>query len=724
TWWRVDVRYVAPDGHSPFILAIIDDITSQKNDEENLLKAKDAAERATRTKSAFLANMSHEIRTPLHTISGTVELISDTKLDEEQREYVEQLRFAGDVLLALINDILDFSKIEAGKLTLDTFNFALRETVEDAINMVSLQAHKKGLETVISLDPALPAQLRNDPTRLRQVLVNLVNNAVKFTAQGEISCNVSVRRVQGRGVVLFEVRDTGIGIPEEKRNKLFNAFSQVDASTTRRFGGTGLGLSISRDLVHMMGGKIGVKSQEGHGSLFWFTLPVGDELASPTLAQEVSLEIPQSRILVVDDNEASRESISRYLTLWGAEVAHAKDGGEALSSLRTAVDAGKPYDAAFVDLLLPGMDGWQLASEINADKKINSTGLVLMSPTGESSGEAKMKLLKWFNAYISKPIRIQELRDACRSVTLGDLDLAAADGEGEDMESLEDVSEAVILTPRRVVVAEDHYVNQQLFHTILTKHGYETILASTGLEAVEAVRSNPVDLVFMDVQMPEMNGYEASRKLREEGYKLPIVAVTANAVKGERERCLASGMNDFLTKPFKPRDVIPFLNKLEDQGYSAPQAPDETAPAPRPAEGSAERPPARRGRHLSSAGPDTHPADEADVVIWDRESAIDSFMGQREVLNRVATNFLVKCEGQLGEIERMIEESRFKDARIIAHAIKGGAWNLAAKPLGDAAALLEDSTEAEDLQSSRELLEKVRSRFEEFRNELHRRQVS
>jgi PAS domain S-box-containing protein len=713
-WWRLDVRYVSPEDHTPFILAIIDDITSQKNTEENLRKAKNAAERATRTKSAFLANMSHEIRTPLHTISGTVELMSETALDEEQKEYVEQLRFAADVLLALINDILDFSKIEAGKLTLDKFDFALRETVEDAIDMVSLQAHQKGLETIISLDPELPGQLHNDPTRLRQVLVNLVNNAVKFTSKGEISCTVSKREAKGKKLALFEVRDTGIGIAEEKRAKLFRAFSQVDASTTRRFGGTGLGLSISRDLVHMMGGKIGVKSREGQGSLFWFTLPIGGAPETPTIADEAGLSAAAPRrVLLVDDNEASRQSVSRYLRLWNAEVEHAVDGASGLRALREAVDDGTPFDVAFVDLLLPGMDGWQLASEINADKKINSTALVLMSPTGESSGEAKMKLLKWFNAYMSKPVRVLELRDAYRVATQGELDLAEAEGEAEELEPLEEVEPVAANKHWRVVVAEDHYVNQQLFNTILEKHGYETILASTGVEAVEAVRENEVDLVFMDVQMPEMNGYEASRKLREEGINIPIVAVTANAIKGERERCIAAGMDDFLTKPFKPRDVLPFLTRLEDGGYAPAK---REAPASQ-TENPLEETPAAPEEYET----DRHPDDEIEEVgqpPWDRESALDSFMGQEEVLNRVVGNFVVKCDRQIEELRELVQARQFVDARVLAHAIKGGAWNLSAKPLGDAAAILEETTKQEDFEGSRAQLPTVRARFEEFKRSL------
>ncbi len=720
-WWRLDVRYVHPEDHTPFILAIIDDITSQKNSEENLRKAKDAAERATKTKSAFLANMSHEIRTPLHTISGTVELMSETSLDEEQKEYVEQLRFAGDVLLALINDILDFSKIEAGKLTLDKFDFTLRESVEDAIDMVSLQAHQKGLETAISLDPTLPSHLHNDPTRLRQVLVNLVNNAVKFTSKGEISCSVSRRDAKGKKLVLFEVRDTGIGIPEEKRAKLFRAFSQVDASTTRRFGGTGLGLSISRDLVHMMGGKIGVKSKDGQGSLFWFTLPVDEHLDDESIGDEARLDSPPYRVLLVDDNETSRESVSRYLRFWNAKVEHAVDGAEGLRKLREAVDGGEPFDVAFVDLLLPGMDGWQLASEINADKKINSTALVLMSPTGESSGEAKMKLLKWFNAYMSKPVRILELRDAYRTATQGELDLAEAEGEGEELEALEPLEEIPEEAPRhfrRVVVAEDHYVNQQLFNTILEKHGYQTILASTGVEAVEAVRANEVDLVFMDVQMPEMNGYEASRQLRDEGFSLPIVAVTANAIKGERERCLAAGMDDFLTKPFKPRDVLPFLKRLEDDAYSRKKTKPAAPEAPTSDLSGAEEPALAP---QESYDEEAHPDDEIESVSeapWNRASALDSFMGQEEVLNRVVSNFIVKCDRQIEELRELVEARQFSDARVLAHAIKGGAWNLSAKPLGDAAAILEETTKQEDLEASRAQLPEVRARFEEFRSAL------
>ncbi len=390
-WCRMDVARVSSDGHSPFIFALVEDITEQKSGEDRLKQEKEVAERSTRIKSAFLANMSHEIRTPLHTITGMTELMLDTRLDEEQREYAQQVRFSAEVLLNLINDILDFSKIEAGKLSLEVIEFALASMTEEAVDLVSLEAHKKGLEVLLYLDPRLPQLVRGDPARLRQIIVNLFNNAVKFTPTGHVYLRVTpVRTTSRRVTVMFEVIDTGIGIPETKLASLFKAFSQVDSSTTRRFGGTGLGLSISRNLVQLMDGQIGVKSQENKGSTFWFTVPFP---SSSELNGEPANRFDQPiSVLVVDDSELARSVLRSYVESWGGTVSEAGSGSEALEVLKRAANEGRPYDVALIDLLMHGMDGWQLASEINSDKDINSTRLVLLSPAGRMAGEAKMKL--------------------------------------------------------------------------------------------------------------------------------------------------------------------------------------------------------------------------------------------------------------------------------------------------------------------------------------------
>ncbi len=700
-WWRLDITHVLSEEHSPFIFGFMEDVTEQKADAERLRRAKDSAERATRTKSAFLANMSHEIRTPIHTITGMTELLLETKLDDEQQEYAQQVRFSAEVLLGLINDILDFSKIEAGKLGLENIEFDLFSMTEDAVDMVSLEAHKKGLEVVLYLDPSLPDRVIGDPVRIRQIIVNLFNNAVKFTAKGEILIRVEqVDEEDGVTTILFEVVDTGIGIPQDKLAHLFQAFNQVDSTTTRKFGGTGLGLSICRSLVKMMNGTIGVKSQAGRGSTFWFMLPFKARHAAKELSRGTLEAFTGRAALLIDDNATFRNQASRYLSRWFDQVEQVTNGPDALQLLHARAAEQKPIDIALVDLKLPGMDGWQFASEVNADKSINSTRLILMSPTGNAGGEAKMKLLGWFNGYVNKPLKIRELYDTLSGALSSELDLAAADEETEEpapRAARPKVPDQEPVAAARILVAEDHFVNQQLFKTILDRLGHHVELASNGKEAVEGVRSRPVDLIFMDVQMPEMNGYEAAEKIREEGYTIPIIAVTANALKGEREKCIQSGMNDYLTKPFKAKDVVPLL-----QQWLSRSREQEAARELQPTE------------HSGGAPQSSPPAADTEGV-FNFDGAVEAFMGKEEIVRRVVREFVVRVEEQLDEIEAHIAAGEFRPASIEAHGIKGGSWNIEARRLGDAAALLEAATRDSRLEESVAQLASVRTAFEEFR---------
>jgi two-component system, sensor histidine kinase and response regulator len=701
-WWKIQVTYIADEGHSPFVFCIVEDITERKSGEEKLKREKESAEKATRTKSAFLANMSHEIRTPLHTITAITELLLDTHLDEEQKEYGDQIRFAADVLLGLINDILDFSKIEAGKLSLEIIEFDLLETTEEAVDMVSLEAHRKGLEVVVSIDPGVPQFVMGDPVRLRQIIVNLFNNAVKFTSKGEIVLKLRLYSQPGKAdQLLFEVQDTGIGIPEDKVDTLFRAFSQVDSSTTRKFGGTGLGLSICKSLVGMMGGSIGVKSVKDVGSNFWFTLPVAEPPVQKQDAFMTRVFMQNEPILIVDDNRTARAVISRYLTEWGATVEEAESGQQALDILTRAHAEGRPVELAIVDQEMKGMDGWQFASEVNSDKSVNSTRLILMTPTGKSTGEAKMKLLRWFNAYLNKPVKYRQLYQAVYSVLRSDVDLEEGD-EDSLAASLEPVDETeAIRGGHTILVVEDHFVNQQLFQTILEKLGHTTILASNGREAVEIVRSRSCDLVFMDLHMPEMNGYEATETLRAEGYNVPIVAVTANALKGEKDRCLEVGMNGYLSKPFRTKDLLPFLSEWLPKRTEVPIQQDSLE----------EDEPAEEPETLDSvedAAPD-------DTQVFHYEGALNAFLGKKDVVARVLRQFMEKTEQRLPEIQAALEQERFEDARNDAHAIKGGAWNLEANRLGDAAKILEDAARDKRCQDAVEALSGVSDAFETFK---------
>jgi PAS domain S-box-containing protein len=715
-WARLHFTYVTDHVQEPWVFGVIEDITVEKSGQEQLRREKESAERATRTKSAFLANMSHEIRTPLHTITGVTELLQETQLDEEQIEYANQIKFSAEVLLGLINDVLDFSKIEAGKLSLEVIEFDLFDMVQEAVDMLSLEAHKKDLEVVVFLDPTLPRHVHGDPVRLRQILVNLFNNAVKFTSSGEIVIRAQrVQQTDNKVTVSVEVADSGIGIPEQKLTKLFKAFSQVDSSTTRKFGGTGLGLSISRSLVKLMKGNIGVKSTEGRGSTFWFAVPLGVESTGQVFDGEAGAG---ARVLIVDDHGLARSVLRHYLEAAGATVEESPNGPEGLRELKRAADAGEAYDIAFIDLLMPGMDGWQMASEINADKRINSTRLILLSPTGRSAGEAKMKLLKWFDAYLSKPLKVDDISNALQTVLGSDMDLPTL--EEAPVEELEEVGNEAQSEPGgTILVAEDHFVNQQLFKTILEKRGYQTILAGNGREAVELSGDHDIDLVFMDVHMPEMNGYEATRTLRERGFDVPIVAVTANVTKGEKERCIEAGMNDYLAKPFKSHDLTPLLHRwlTEREASRAKAAPvAEPAPEPAPVPEPAAAPAVAVGAAAGAA--ESNNGDAGARAVFEYQAALEAFMNQPEVVSRVVGKFVERTEQQLEELKSQIESDEFEDARIVAHTIKGGSWNLEALRLGDAAALLEETTRNADTEGSWREYAKVAQEFETLRSRL------
>jgi two-component system sensor histidine kinase/response regulator len=711
-WWRVTLsRLEDPGGLPQLYFALIKDVTRWKKSEVDLQRAKELAEAMNRAKSAFLANMSHEIRTPIHTITGMTELLQETELDMEQREYADQIRFSADVLLSLINDILDLSKIEAGKLPLELIDFDLHDVLETAVDLVILEAHKKGLEVVLSVAPGLPHLLRGDPVRLRQVVVNLVNNAVKFTPRGEVHIRAeTVPAEDSRAVVRVSVSDTGIGIPEDKTQRLFRSFSQADSSTTRQYGGTGLGLSISKNLVEMMGGAIGVESREGEGSTFWFTARFERRHPDSVFRDVPAVFFESLRVLIVDDSATARGALREHLLGWGCRVEEAATGEEALRMLRREAAGSNPYGLALVDLRMPGMDGWQLASEIKADRAISSTRLILLSPAGSGSGEAKMKLLEWFQGYLSKPVRKGELLRRVFSALMGDALPAEEPAEGEPGAELEPMAaEAATLeelpvaeepaaregAPRpgpgpapgsaRILVAEDHEVNQQLFKTILEKLGYRVTLASNGAEAVAAVGETVFDLIFMDIQMPTMNGYDATRRIREMGLATPVIAVTASTAREEHKRALAAGMNACLTKPFKKKDLLPVL-----AAWLKPASPPPEPRASPPEDGN--------GREIA----------------FDFEKAKDTFLGREDVVLGALRSFVQKLEDELSLMDPALSDD-LPRLREEAHAIKGGAWNLQAAPLAEAAARLEQACAAGQRSEAKRALQALQARFEELR---------
>ena len=658
-----------------------------------IVDSRDSAWESVRLKSEFLANMSHEIRTPMNGVIGMTELLLRTDLSSRQKKYADTIQSSSDALLTIIDDILDFSKLEAGLMRFERIDFELRGPVEAVVELLAERAQAKGLELASLVYRGVPTSLRGDPGRLRQVLTNLIGNSIKFTEKGEVVVSVTtVSETLSEATLRFEIKDTGIGIAPDSQRGLFQAFTQADGSTTRKYGGTGLGLAISKQLVELMGGEIGMKSRSGIGSTFWFTARFEKQETPAKMASELPGSLSEARILIVDDNAANRNILRHQTTSWGMIVSEAESGAHALELLRSAATQGQPYDIAALDLTMPDMDGFQLAASIKSDPAIASVLLILLPSFGKR-GHGERASQAGIAAYLPKPIQESQLHDCLTALMrrsfsgklVAPSHLVTRHSLCES--ELQDAASSV--SNLRILLAEDNPVNQEVALGQLSSLGYRAEAVENGLEVLKALEKDSVDIILMDCQMPEMDGFAAAAEIRRrEGTKRHtiIVAMTANALTGDREKCLAAGMDDYMAKPVKRKALAGIFKKFFGN--------DNPPPTPN-----------------ISPIPLVPTADDPSIVDLAR---LTDAASNPEKLKRIIALYLQHTRARLEELKEAVKEKSASDVYAIAHKCLGSSRTCGMTAIVPALAELQRMGRAEDLNGAAEQYNAAEAAFQKL----------